>query len=158
MQPKILILLLIFFAVTGCKKKSVPLTNSQLLNQKPWKYKAAGIDLDKNGTIDNALPSTALQPCMLDNTYVFNSNGTGTIDEGATKCNSTAAQTSPFNWNFSDNETYINLESTSLFGLGGKFKVLTLNDTAFNMSKDTTVVAPGFPVPISVAIVINLQH
>jgi hypothetical protein len=158
MQPKIFLLLIIFCVLVGCKKKPEAPTKPQLLAQKPWKYKTAGIDQDKNGSIDLPLPSTSLQPCMLDNTYVFNSNGTGAINEGPTKCDPAAPQTSPFLWNFSDNETNINLQSAALFGLGGKFKVLALNDTAFNMSKDTSISMPGIPIPLSVAIVIDLNH
>jgi hypothetical protein len=158
MQSKILLLFVfIFFAFTSCKKKDV-ITKTDILGQTPWKYKAAGIDQDRNGSIDYPLPSTSLQPCMLDNTYIFNKNGSGTIDEGPTKCNPSALQATPFSWTFADNETSINLQSTALFGLGGKFKVLSLTNTEFNLSKDTSITMPGIPIPVPMAIVINLQH
>ena len=150
--------LLGIFVLGSCKKKDSPITKTQLLNQTPWIYNSAGIDQDRNGTVDYPLPSTSLQPCMIDNTYIFNTNGTGVINEGATKCDAAAPQTSPFSWSFADNETNINLQSTALFGLGGKFKVLELSATAFNMSKDTTLMLPGIPLPMNVGIIINLKH
>jgi hypothetical protein len=161
MQSKILILFLpLVMVFTGCKKKKEdgPPTKTELLNEKPWVYNNAGADTDNNGTIDQAAPSTYLQPCTIDNSYIFNSNGTGTIDEGATKCSSTNPQTSPFSWSFSENETNINLQSTALFGLGGKFKVLTLTETAFEMRKDTSITIPGVPIPLPIGIIIQLKH
>ena len=146
------------FMLVSCKKKDTPITKTQLLNQAAWIFNSAGFDQDKNGVIDYALPPTSIQPCQLDNTYTFSANGTGVINEGATKCTTTAPQTSPFTWSFSDNETNINLQSSALFGLGGRFKVLELSATAFNMSKDTTLTVPGIPIPLNGAIIINLKH
>jgi hypothetical protein len=161
MQAKIFLFILSSLMVfTACKKKTVdgPPTKTELLNEQPWVYNNAGVDQDNNNTIDQTLPSTYLQPCTLDNSYVFNTNGTGTIDEGATKCNTANPQTSPFSWSFADNETSINLQSTALFGLGGKFKVLTLTSTAFEMRKDTSITIPGIPIPVPVGIIIQLKH
>jgi hypothetical protein len=159
MPPKIFLFLLFATMVfTACKKKDGPPTKTELLDEKPWVYNTAGVDQDNNNTIDQTLPSTYMQPCAIDNSYIFKSDGTGTIDEGATKCNTTTPQTSPFSWSFADNETSINLQSTALFGLGGKFKVLVLTDAAFEMRKDTTITIPGVPIPLPVGIIIKLKH
>jgi hypothetical protein len=159
MPPKIFLFLLFATMVfTACKKKDGPPTKTELLEEKPWVYNTAGVDQDNNNTIDQTLPSTYMQPCAIDNSYIFKSDGTGTIDEGATKCNTTTPQTSPFSWSFADNETSINLQSTALFGLGGKFKVLVLTDAAFEMRKDTTITIPGVPIPLPVGIIIKLKH
>jgi hypothetical protein len=148
----------LLISIVSCKKKSDDDgSKAAALTEKAWKYKSAGVDLDKNGSIDQSLPSGTMQPCMLDNLYTFKSDNTGTIDEGGTKCNTTDPQTTPFNWNFTDNQTSIFLQSSALFGLGGKFRVITLNSTQFSMAKDTTYTVPGYP-GLAVAIVINLEH
>jgi hypothetical protein len=152
MQIKYTAFLLIGLSLFACKKKKDEAPDkTSLLVAQAWKLDAAGIDTNNDGTID-PVPGFSVPSCTADNTFVFNSNGTGVIDEGATKCNTSAPQTSPFNWNFLTGETTINLQSTALFGLGGQFKMRELSSAAFRMSKDTTI--SGF----AVSIVINLKH
>ena len=129
-------------------------TKTDLVTKSSWKYESGGIDQDKNGTVDinfSSLPGV-LQPCILDNTATFAANGSGTTDEGATKCSPSAPQTGVFAWAFASNETAMNI-SGSVLGLGGQFKIVALTDTKFTLSKDTTISPLG-----SVALVVNLQH
>jgi len=136
----------------GGSAKTVLLTKSQ------WKYESGGVDQDKNGTLDFPFTLLGIQPCILDNTGTFRSNGTGTADEGPTKCDPSIPQTSEFTWKFTNNETSMNVSGSGLFGLGGEFKIVELSDTKFSISKDTSVAfAPGFP-PVSVALLLNLKH
>jgi hypothetical protein len=152
MKTKYVSLLLAGIFIFGCKKKENDTeTKTTVLVQQAWKLDATGLDATNDGVIDTQLP-TAIPACTIDNTFTFNTGGTGVIDEGATKCNAAAPQTSPFTWNFLSNETIINLQSTALFGLGGQFKIRELSSTAFRITKDTSV--SGFPV----SIVINLKH
>src|SRR5689334_14857512 len=88
------------FSIAACKKdddKPTSLTPSQILVSHPWKktvYKENGVSM----TID---------PCELDNTLTFYSNGTQTMDRGAIKCG-TETQTFTDGWNLSaDNKTII---------------------------------------------------
>ena len=152
MQAKHMALFLLGLSLIGCKKKEEGDSNTSLLVQQIWRYDVAGLDANNDGMIDTQLPAGTIAACSVDNTLTFNSGGTGIIDEGATKCNTSAPQTNPFTWNFLNNETTINLQSTALFGLGGQFKIRELSAAAFRMSKDTSVM--GFPV----SIVINLKH
>ncbi|MCW3074321.1 MAG: hypothetical protein JWP69_1390 [Flaviaesturariibacter sp.] len=152
MKAKYVLLVLVGLITFGCKKKNDDKeTKTTVLVQQAWKLDAAGLDATNDGVIDSQLP-VAIPACTADNNFTFSANGTGIIDEGATKCNASAPQTSPFTWNFLSNETVINLQTTALFGLGGQFKIRELSSTAFRMSKDTSF--QGFPV----SIVINLKH
>ena len=116
-----------------------------------WKHDNSGIDTDKNGTIDLQPPSGILLSCVIDNSITFNANGSGTVDEGATKCNATDPQTSPFTWSFASGETALNINSGSA-GINGQFKILELSNTKLSISKDTTL---NF---FSVALVVNFKH
>jgi hypothetical protein len=154
-------ILITAFWLTACDKddeKKEP-TKTDLLSSQSWKYDNGGVDQDRNGTIDFTFASlSVLQPCILDNIGTFNANGTGVADEGATKCSTAAPQIIPFTWNFQNSETEINIQGPGLFGLGGKFTVKELSATAFSISKDTTVTLPGFPVPMNIALIVNLKH
>ena len=134
-------------------------TKTEMLTSQSWKYNDGGVDQDRNGTIDFTFASTGvLQPCMIDNTGTFSPNGTGVADEGATKCSVSAPQTAQFTWAFVNNETAMNVTGPALFGLGGRFKIRELTSTAFSLSKDTTVTIPGFPLPMNIALIVNLKH
>ncbi|MFL5808156.1 MAG: hypothetical protein ACJ749_01465 [Flavisolibacter sp.] len=131
-------------------------TKTELISKSSWKYESGGVDQDKNGTFDISFATLGiLQPCILDNTATFTANGSGTTDEGTTKCNPSVPQTSPFVWAFANSETAINI-SGSIIGLGGQFKILALTDTKLSLSKDTTITLIGPPTPV--ALIVNLQH
>jgi hypothetical protein len=156
---KYLAIVLLFGSLLSCKKKKdEPPTKTEMLTSSSWKYESGGIDQDRNGTVDFTFESTGLlQPCILDNTGTFSSNGTGVADEGATKCNTTAAQTTAFTWNFQNNETELQVLGSGLFGLGGKFKIKELTSTRLALTKDTTVTLSGMP-PTTVGLIVNLKH
>ncbi len=157
MKNKLLALPLIGLAIFSCKKEESKseTTKTDILVQQSWKFDNAGLDIDKNGAIDNPLPGDLTPSCLTDNTVSFAKDGTGTVDEGAERCDPADPQTSTFNWNFTDNETYINISGNAITGTnGGKFKILELSNTKFSLSKDTTF--PG--VPLSVTVIVNLKH
>lgn len=128
---------LLLLAVSfGCKKGSGSKSRTDLLAQAAWKYENAAVDVDRNGTPDSPVPPGFLQACDLDNTITFNSNGTGLVDEGATKCNGGGPQTSPFTWTFKDNEQMITLTNIAFGGLNGDVKVVTINENKLELHKD----------------------
>lgn len=155
MKNTLLISFLLLATVFGCKKKEgapPPPTQAQILSQQAWKFDRAGLDADKNGTIDTDAPPGYLQPCLLDNTVLFSASGSGTVDESTLKCGT--AQTIPFTWSFADNETTMVINGSVIAGVGGRFKILELNATSLRLSKDTT--APGFPLPLT--LVAQFKH
>lgn len=137
-----------------CKKDSSENNGSgkiELMTQQTWKYENAGIDADKNGSIDSPLPIT-IPACTTDNTITFSSDGKGVVNEGATKCTTTDPQTVPVTWSFTNNETELNLTGPAVAGVGGRFKLLALTSTQLSLSKDTTF------GPFQTTIVLNLKH
>jgi hypothetical protein len=127
----IAILLLCFF-LSACKKSSTSSkTRTELLTQSSWKFDNAKV----NGVDVSAL----LQTCQKDNIIVFASAGTGTLDEGATKCNSGDPQTSSFTWNFATNETVLHVSTVLFAGGSSDFNIVTLSDTQLVLSQDITV-------------------
>ena len=143
----------------SCNKKSDPQnqpSKTDHISASPWMYENAGIDSDKNGTIDISLSTAAptlLPTCLTDNKISFGRNNSGTTDEGASKCNTTDPQTTNFNWSFADNEANLNISNNVFALLNGKSKIVSLTATNFTLSKDTTVVPFG-----NVALVVSLKH
>ena len=138
----------------SCKKDSSTTNNStktDLITKSSWKYQDAGADLDKNGTIDLSITSQ-LQACETDNTLTLRADGTGTLDEGATKCDPNDPPTSDVSWSFSNNETSLNFNGAGILGVSGQFKLLSLTDTQLSFSKDTTLNGTA------ISLLIQLKH
>ncbi|MGC4037359.1 MAG: lipocalin family protein [Chitinophagaceae bacterium] len=122
----------VFFA---CKKDSTNnntsgKTKTQLITSSTWRFdnaKLAGVDV-----------SGAFDDCEKDNTVTFVSNGTGTVDEGATKCDAADPQTVPFDWTFENNESSIHT-TTPLFPGTSDFKINSLSETQLAVAKDTVI-------------------
>lgn len=108
------LLLITILAVAGCSKET-NITKTDLLS-KAWKYKtfsavAGALTIDVLST---------LQPCELDDIYRFNSNKTYTVEEGATKCNSSDPQIKESgSWRFNAAETklYLGTDSVDIIDL-----------------------------------------
>ena len=123
--------------------------NVTLLTKSIWKFDTAGIDLDKNGTIDQE--DNSLEPCFKDNTYVFNKDSTVDMDEGATKCNAADPQTSSYGWTISNSNPPV-LKSDVNPILAEGLKIKTLSDTKLVVYKDTSYLG------ISFWYVLSLKH
>ena len=78
--------------------------------------------------------------CYKDNIMIFLANGNGTLDEGASKCNTSDPQTVNFTWNFTNNGTTLNVTAGIFAGQSGAFKVISLNET--QMILEGTVSTP----------------
>jgi hypothetical protein len=143
------LLIFISTAVTfACKKNSdntnnTGKTKTELITSSSWKF--------DNAKLGPADVSSFIDDCEKDNTVTFVSNMTGTVDEGATKCNSADPQTVPFTWAFENSETSLHT-STPLFPGNGDFAISTLNDTQLSVSRDTVVLG------ITQTFTINLKH
>ena len=155
MRNKLLILSIIAIAFFSCKKDDADppatTTKTTILAEQSWKFNNAGLDPNKDGTIDTDV-SGFVNACLKDNTVSFATNGSGTSDEGATKCNSADPQSIPFTWNFASNETLININGNAVAGKGGQYKIISLTNTAFSLSKDTLYQG------ISTTFIVNLKH
>lgn len=143
MKPLLFSITVLLIICTGCNKDNDNNINkAEVLTQSPWKFSDAGIDNDRNGSIDNSIASS-IDACLKDNIIVFNTNLTGTVDESTNVC-AGASQTTPFNWNFTNNENSLNISGNAIAGLSGTFKINTLSSSKLSLAKDTT--AMGFTV------------
>jgi hypothetical protein len=133
-----LVIICLSVALVSCDKDEdepdPAVTKTSLLTKAPWKIKATGIDADKNGTIDGF--PLVVKACALDNTYTFNSNGSGIINEDALKCDVADPQTSTFSWVFKSSETILNADF-KLAGWSGDATISALTDTSCILYKDT---------------------
>jgi hypothetical protein len=128
------IFLLIVVGFAACKKSSsAAKTNTELITQSSWKFDKA--------TVGGFDASQFLQTCQTDNIITFSTGGTGTVDEGPTKCNAGDPQTDAFNWNFVNNDS-LHISTVLFAGGGTDFKIVTLSDTQLVGSQDITI-APG---------------
>jgi hypothetical protein len=119
---------------TACSKDSdnnKPKTNTDLLVQGSWKF--------DNVTVNGADVSSLVQGCQKDNTLTFAAGGTGTLDEGATKCSSNDPQSSPFTWSFATNETVLHVSATLFTGGSSDFNIVTLNETQLILSQNIDI-------------------
>jgi hypothetical protein len=108
------------FLISCDKNDSPPKSNTDYIIQGSWKFDKA----TSNGTdVSGFLPA-----CHKDNIMTFLANGSGTFDEGPTKCNSGDPQTTNFTWNFTNNGGTLNVNAPIFAGQSGAFKVVTLND------------------------------
>ena len=112
----ILLPALVLISLASCKKDSKK-SNMELITQAAWKLQTVGIDGDKNGTVDL---EDAVDACTKDDLTTFATNGTGTVDEGASKCDPADPQSTSFTWSFANNETELNFD-------GDNFKILSLD-------------------------------
>ncbi len=151
-------LLIAFFSllfITCTKNDGVnePETKTDLLTAGAWVHESSGVDTDKNGTIDYAFDATTIPLCRTDNVLTFQRGNTAVNDEGVAKCNASDQQVTTFNWNFSDNETVLNISGNVFTQLNGRLAIRTLTKTNLSLSKDTTIAPLG-----NVAILVNLKH
>ncbi|MDP4150395.1 MAG: lipocalin family protein [Bacteroidota bacterium] len=135
----LLISLVLSLAFVACSKSSSSTggnTNADSVNisKAAWKLSTSGFNLSGGATV--TIVDTSVKPCQKDNTYSFNANGSGTMDEGATKCNVSDPQTQPFTWSFSARDTVLHIHSNTI--LNGDLNIYTLSATSFVVFKDTS--------------------
>jgi len=133
------------FILSSCQKEDiiqVPKTKTQLLTQSSWKFKnafASGTDI-----------SASLQACQKDNILIFATALTGTLDEGALKCNVADPQTASLTWSFLSGETVLRVSVPLFSGTGNDFTLVSLTETELVVSiLYTPPVGPSIPITIT---------
>jgi hypothetical protein len=127
-------LILSSFLLSSCGKDNevvLPPTNTELLASSSWKFSAA--------TVGGSDVSAFLQDCQKDNTLLFAVTGTGTADEGITKCNVADPQTTPFTWNYNSVETALHISAILFTGGSSDFTLESLSATQLVVSQIITV-------------------
>jgi hypothetical protein len=129
----------------ACKKSSSSTDNTSprvtLLTQAVWKFDTAGASFNKDGVIN--IGDTTIQPCSKDNTYQFNKDSTGIVDNGAIKCSPSEPQTFSFTWSFSDKGDSV-LRSNADPILAGGVNIYSMTSTKIVLYKDTTFFGQNF--------------
>lgn len=127
------IALVTFF--TSCEKEDdnnpPAKTKTELITTGSWRFSSA--------TVGGTDASPALQACQKDNLLSFVAAGTGSVDEGAAKCNAGDPQTSPFTWNFQTGETVLFVSATLFSGGSSTFTIVTLSTSQLVLSQVITI-------------------
>jgi len=107
-------------------------TKTQLISQASWKFSSATV----NGTDISSL----INSCQKDNILTFSATGgTGTLDEGATKCSAGDPQTNPFTWSFTNNESTLHVSQVFFTGGSSDFTIVSLTDAQLVVSQVVNV-------------------
>jgi len=127
---------------TACKKDSNNAkTKTDFLVQGSWKF--------DNATVSGSDVSSLIQSCQKDNTITFALGGTGTLGEGATKCNATDSQSRSFNWSLTANETLLHVTATLFTGGSSDFNVVTLDDNQLVLSQNIDIMGSLQPAVVT---------
>jgi len=104
------------FLFSACNKDDELITKTDLLTSSSWKLTAEIIDpgfptFDNEGNITGSTNDlfARMDDCSKDNTFSFNTDKTLIMDEGATKCESTAPQKTAGSWSFNSDETTLTI-------------------------------------------------
>ena len=116
---------------TGSKAFTVDASKTYYISQSTWRFSGA--------TVGGADVSGFLQACQKDNILTFAAAGTGTLNEGATKCNAGDPQSTPFTWAFQSGETQLFISATLFTGGNSTFTLVTLTATQLVLSQVITV-------------------
>lgn len=121
----VLVLFIIPFLFTECKKEATTTTNkskTELLCSSKWFTKSAKIN---PAIVIGGVSITDIyelyESCGKDDNEKYETNGIGILDEGADKCDPTSPQTSTFTWSFKNNETILDYD-------GEDANIITLNE------------------------------
>ncbi len=128
---------------TGSNNFTVNGTKTYFITRATWKFSGA--------TVSGLDVSALLQTCQKDNILTFTTGGTGTNDEGATKCNAGDPQTNPFTWSFQSGETQLQVSSAFFTGGSGTFTIVSLTSTQMILSQQITL--SGIPQTVVVTFI-----
>ena len=123
-MKKVILISLSIMALSfySCKEDSetpeIPKTKTELLCASAWKYFSATITpgIEINGVMTNNLFEGA-DPCDLDDLEIYKSDGTGSFDDGPTKCDPSDPQSDPFTWKFNTTETTLTIDPDDVYDI-----------------------------------------
>jgi hypothetical protein len=139
MQKKLLLYVIIVIGLVatniGCSKDDddnpSPKTNTELLTTGTWKFSDA--------KVNGASVASFIDDCQKDNILTFLAAGTGTAEEGATKCDPGDPNSAPFNWAFQTNETVLFVSTPFFTGGSSTFTIVSLTESQLVLSQSITL-------------------
>ena len=126
-------------ALGACKKNnetSPEASRTELLTAKSWRLAAATITAGTSKTDEFA----ASQACERDNFLKFNTNKSVVVDEGATRCDPSDAQTQTSTWDFNNDQTKLTIPVYA--GLSIAADIVELSATTLHVRYTDTGSAP----------------
>jgi hypothetical protein len=103
---------LVLVVLFSCKKDDKTKTKTELLTNGSWHVTAyvvdPAIDWDSDGD-DETNVYEIMDECVKDDHTTFFANGTGELDEGASKCDPGDPQDIPLSWKFEQNDTQLSI-------------------------------------------------
>lgn len=136
MKPRLaylpILLIISFFGLISCDKDDDDAkTRTDLISDRNWVFSSVRV-----GGTD---VSSFVETCQKDNILDFSNDGTGTSDEGPTKCDPSDPQSSPFTWNFQNNETVLFISAPFFAGSNSTFNIVSLTETELVLSQDIDI-------------------
>lgn len=113
---KALCSILVLLLFLSCKKEKEPKTKVELLTSGNWHIVSytidPALDWDGDGTDETSI-YPVMEDCVKDDFTTFHDDGTGELNEGATKCSDNDPQANPFVWQFQQEETRLSVQGVS---------------------------------------------
>lgn len=102
-----LLYLIVIVVISSCGKDNdsnepIPANATEVLTASPWKLISYGYDSNNNELVD--IDEDAIRDCDKDNSYIFNTDGSGVINGNARICSS-SEPSGQFNWLLTNNDT-----------------------------------------------------
>lgn len=137
----VLTVLAVILFTAGCNKSTdSPSGAKAILTSGKWQITGGTVSLSYPGipTITQDVKDI-FQSCILDNYTIFKTDGTGTTDEGATKCDPSDPQVKDADghWALQDNDTKLVLNDPAS-GITVTCNILQLNDAGMKLQATIT--------------------
>lgn len=135
--------------IAACSKddNNTPQSAEAILTTNRWQLTAATVTIPGSSLSVNVYDS--VPACNRDNFYIFASGGTVTIDEGASKCDPSDAQTTTGSWQLLNNNTQIKTVDP-ITGQSTTANVVTL--TSSKLVLQDTATYSGFKVSANITL------
>ncbi|HWB24657.1 MAG TPA: lipocalin family protein [Chitinophagaceae bacterium] len=131
--------------IVACQKSNNSQNDVTILTSGKWQISDASVTIPGSGVSLDVYDS--IPDCVKDNFYIFASEGTATIDEGATKCDSSDPQTTTGNWKLLENNTKLQTIDP-LTGASADLTLLEINSN--DMKVQDTATYQGYSVNATV--------
>ena len=154
MKQLLVLVCVVLISASSCKKDNndnQPVkTKREILSSGKWLISKSDAVVGQQGNPQNVnLYNDFMLPCQRDNYYLFNSDGSSTIDEGPSKCSDTSMQTvNTGTWELRENDSKLRFKvQMGIIDADVLADITELNDNTLTLKFDTTYV--GMPATVT---------
>ncbi len=115
-------------------KKDKKLSPAELITSNTWKIDTIALDMDGNNEMDTPL-LFPLSSCEKDDLITFSSDNTGIYSDGPTKCSEDDPDSTPFEWEFKNDNKILYISGNLNDLLKGDVDIVLLNDNTLTLAK-----------------------